>query len=170
MFCYSCRLTEMLENYHEMVGGLPAPIAPLLRPFTDRVDAAINPGIVSLTWTSIKISECEWQILILSYSALPYIHNYICVLAVGMFGSHHWCLHDFIFILIDLAEIKTSLLNLSNLIKAVTDIWDCRIEAILEEMAKTPLCDLPEEEPLTVEQFLANTQAKCDQASQSLAK
>lgn len=62
------------------------------------------------------------------------------------------------------------MLELSNLIKAVQDIWDCRIEAILEEMAKTPLCDLPEEEPLTVDQYLTNTQAKCTLASQSLAK
>lgn len=62
------------------------------------------------------------------------------------------------------------MLDLSNLIKAVQDIWDCRMEDIFEEMAGTPLCDLPEEEPLTVEQFLQNTQATCDLASQSLAK
>lgn len=72
--------------------------------------------------------------------------------------------------LTDLSNIKRSLLNLSNLIKAVQDIWDCRIEAILEEMAGTPLCDLPEEEPLAVDQYLASTQATCDLASQSLAK
>lgn len=52
----------------------------------------------------------------------------------------------------------------------MSDIWDCRIEAVLEEMSSIPLCDLPEEEPLSVEQFQANTQATCDAASQTLAK
>jgi len=52
----------------------------------------------------------------------------------------------------------------------VTDIWDCRIEAVLEEMSAIPLCDLPEEEPLSVDEFLEHTQARCDQSSQTLAK
>ena len=52
----------------------------------------------------------------------------------------------------------------------MSDIWDCRIEAVLEEMSSIPLCDLPEEEPLTVDQFQANTQATCEAASQTLAK
>ena len=70
----------------------------------------------------------------------------------------------------DLATIKRSLSELFNLIKAVSDIWDCRIEAVLEEMSTIALCDLPEEDPLTVTQFLDNTQSRCDQSSQTLAK
>jgi len=37
-------------------------------------------------------------------------------------------------------------------------------------MASTPLCDLPEEEPLAVDDFLANTQSTCDAASLTIAK
>ena len=55
----TCRLNDMLAEYTHMVRPLPAPIAPMLRPFTDRVDEAVNPGIVALTWTSIKIDECK---------------------------------------------------------------------------------------------------------------
>lgn len=60
--------------------------------------------------------------------------------------------------------------ELLNLIKSVSDIWDCRMEAVLEEMSAIPLCDLPEEEPLTVTEFLEHTQSRCQQSSQTLAK
>jgi len=49
----------MLGEYHKMMLPIPTAVAPMLRPFTDRVDEAIQPGIVSLTWTSIKIPECK---------------------------------------------------------------------------------------------------------------
>lgn len=58
-----CRLHEILEDYSELIKPLPAPITPMLRPFTDRVDEAINPGVVALTWTSIKIDECKKAVI-----------------------------------------------------------------------------------------------------------
>ena len=50
---------SMLEEYKHMIQPIPAAVAPMLRPFTDRVDEAILPGVVSLTWTSIKTPECK---------------------------------------------------------------------------------------------------------------
>ena len=57
--CLPRRLNAMLGEYKNMIAPLPAPVAPMLKPFTDRVDEAIKPGVVSLTWSSIKINECE---------------------------------------------------------------------------------------------------------------
>jgi len=42
------------------------------------------------------------------------------------------------FCILDISGIRKAMLNLSNLIKAVTDIYDCRIEATLEEVCVSP--------------------------------
>ena len=60
--------------------------------------------------------------------------------------------------------------HLERLCKDAKDILDCRIETVLEDMSLTPLCDLPEDEPVTVEQFLALTETTCNDASQTLTK
>ena len=46
---------------------------------------------------------------------------------------------------------------LELLIDRVSDLIEFRIDAILEEMSSTPLCQLPREEPLTCEEFLQMT-------------
>ena len=47
--------------------------------------------------------------------------------------------------------------NLELLLDSVNDLVEFRIDAILEEMSSTPLCQLPGEEPLTCEEFLQMT-------------
>ena len=58
---------------------------------------------------------------------------------------------------------------LEKLAKTVTDILDCRIEAVLTDMSITALCDLPEEEAITAEKFLELTTNIVNQASEQLA-
>ena len=60
--------------------------------------------------------------------------------------------------------------ELGKLAKTVTDILECRIEAVLEDMSTTALCELPEEEPVTMEQFLEITNEVVNSASKYLAK
>lgn len=60
--------------------------------------------------------------------------------------------------------------ELKRLNKRCKDILDCRIEAVLEDMSLTPLCDLPEDEPVTIETFLHLTKQCCKEASQNLTK
>lgn len=43
------------------------------------------------------------------------------------------------------------------LVDRVNDLIEFRIEAVLEEMSSVPLCQLPQEEPLTCEEFLQMT-------------
>lgn len=47
--------------------------------------------------------------------------------------------------------------DLELLLDRVNDLIEFRIYAILEEMSNTPLCQLPQEEPLTCEEFLQMT-------------
>ncbi len=43
----------------------------------------------------------------------------------------------------------------------MTDILDCRIEAVLEDISSTCLCELPEDDSITVEEFLKRTEDTC---------
>ena len=43
------------------------------------------------------------------------------------------------------------------LVDRVNDLIEFRIDAVLEEMSSTPLCQLPQEEPLTCDEFLQMT-------------
>ena len=70
----------------------------------------------------------------------------------------------------DLQNIYRVMGELERLCKHAVDILDCRIEAVLEDMSLTPLSDLPEDEPITVDRFLQLTEETCNEASQSLTK
>lgn len=47
--------------------------------------------------------------------------------------------------------------DLELLLDRVNDLIEFRINAILEEMSSLPLCQLPQEDPLTCEEFLQMT-------------
>ncbi|KAI8792083.1 dynein heavy chain 5, axonemal [Biomphalaria glabrata] len=66
-------------------------------------------------------------------------------------------------------EIYETMRDLEKLSKTVKDILDCRIEAVLEDMSITALCDLPEEEPVTADKFLQMTTDIVQSAAESLA-
>ena len=54
--------------------------------------------------------------------------------------------------------------------KQACDILECRIEANLEEMGLTALCELPDDEPVVVEDFLALTEKTCLEAAEYLSR
>ncbi|PAA86956.1 hypothetical protein BOX15_Mlig012039g1 [Macrostomum lignano] len=56
------------------------------------------------------------------------------------------------------------------LVKQLSDMIECRVEAVLEEMSLTALVDLPEEEPVTPEEFVSMTEAVCNDAAEFLYK
>lgn len=58
--------------------------------------------------------------------------------------------------------------DLELLLDRVNDLIEFRIYAILEEMSNTPLCQLPQEEPLTCEEFLQMTKNLCVNGAQIL--
>ena len=52
----------------------------------------------------------------------------------------------------------------------VKDILDCRIEATLEGIELTRLCDLPEDEAVCVEEFVNVTERTCQVSAESLSR
>ncbi|VDL99205.1 unnamed protein product [Schistocephalus solidus] len=47
--------------------------------------------------------------------------------------------------------------NFSQMTKKVSDIFECRIEDVFDQMSNTSLCDLPEEDTVTVDEFVEIT-------------
>ncbi|XP_055965046.1 dynein axonemal heavy chain 5 [Sorex fumeus] len=62
------------------------------------------------------------------------------------------------------AKIK----DLELLLDRINDLIESRIDAVLEEMSSTPLCQLPLDEPLTCEAFLQMTKDLCVNGAQTL--
>ena len=52
----------------------------------------------------------------------------------------------------------------------VKDILECRIEAVLEDIELTRLCDLPEDEAVFVDEFVNVTERTCQAAAESLSR
>lgn len=55
------RLQEVLKEYDSVVSGIPENVLPLMKPFTDRVDETIKPGLTMLNWTSLNVYSCEYN-------------------------------------------------------------------------------------------------------------
>uniref|UniRef100_A0A8D0GPG5 Dynein axonemal heavy chain 5 n=1 Tax=Sphenodon punctatus TaxID=8508 RepID=A0A8D0GPG5_SPHPU len=55
----------------------------------------------------------------------------------------------------------SKLAELELLLDRVNDLLEFRIDAVLQEMSSVPLCRLPEDEPLTCEEFLQMTKELC---------
>ncbi|XP_021362874.1 dynein heavy chain 5, axonemal-like isoform X1 [Mizuhopecten yessoensis] len=66
-------------------------------------------------------------------------------------------------------ENYKKMIELEKLSKVVRDILECRIEAVLQDMSLSALCDLPEDEAITMEKFLEITSEVVDTASKQLA-
>ncbi|XP_012940947.1 dynein heavy chain 5, axonemal [Aplysia californica] len=66
------------------------------------------------------------------------------------------------------ANVYKNLADLELLVDRAHDVTEFRIDAILRSMASTTLCQLPEDEPWTVQDFLDNTQKLCGKGAQIL--
>ncbi|KAJ8415685.1 hypothetical protein AAFF_G00402420 [Aldrovandia affinis] len=67
-----------------------------------------------------------------------------------------------------LNHIMTALADLELLMDRVNDLAEFRIDAVLQEMSSATLCLLPEDEPVTCEEFVQTTRDLCIKAAQSL--
>ncbi|MEQ2268177.1 hypothetical protein XENORESO_016778, partial [Xenotaenia resolanae] len=89
------------------------------------VDEAIQPGLISLSWTSLSIDKY-------------------------------------------LSRIDKALADLELLIDRVNDLVEFRIDAVLQEMSVSTLCVLPEDQPVTCEEFVKTTRDLCIKQAQNL--
>ncbi|XP_065523675.1 dynein axonemal heavy chain 5 [Lathamus discolor] len=60
------------------------------------------------------------------------------------------------------------LTGLELLLDRVNDLVEFRIDAVLQEMTRVPLCKLPDDEPLSCEEFLQKTKELCIKGSRTL--
>ncbi|XP_037128984.1 dynein heavy chain 5, axonemal isoform X2 [Syngnathus acus] len=67
-----------------------------------------------------------------------------------------------------LSTVYKSLENLDLLMDRVNDLAEFRIDAVLQEMSTCTLCILPEDEPVTCEDFVKTTRDLCIRQAQSL--
>ncbi|XP_055955514.1 dynein axonemal heavy chain 5 isoform X2 [Patella vulgata] len=67
-----------------------------------------------------------------------------------------------------IANVYAKLADLELLMNRAHDVTEFRIDTILRDMASTKLCELPEDEPWTVEKFQENTQMLCAKGAQIL--
>ncbi|XP_077576575.1 dynein axonemal heavy chain 5 isoform X2 [Stigmatopora nigra] len=67
-----------------------------------------------------------------------------------------------------LSNIEKSLEHLELLIDRVNDLVEFRIDAVLQEMSTSTLCILPEDEPVTCQDFVRSTRDLCIKQAQSL--
>ncbi|KAH0618009.1 hypothetical protein JD844_016916 [Phrynosoma platyrhinos] len=112
------KLQMMLAEYKRVKSKIQAPLHMLMAPHVAKVDEAMQPGMTSLTWTSLNIEK--------------YLQN-----------------------------ILDKLADLELLLDRINDLIEFRINAVLQEMSSVPLCNLPEDDPLTCEQFLHMTKELC---------
>ncbi|XP_053100655.1 dynein axonemal heavy chain 5-like isoform X3 [Hemicordylus capensis] len=112
------KLQMMLAEYKRVKLKIQAPLNILMTPHLAKVDDTIQPGMTTLTWTSLNIEQY-------------------------------------------LQSVLDKLADLELLLDRVNDLIEFRINAVLQEMSAVPLCSLPEDDPLTCEEFLHMTQELC---------
>ena len=73
-------------------------------------------------------------------------------------------------VVVDLEKARDTLNDLKRLSRDACDTLHYRIEAVLEKIASVELCVLPNDEPVTVDEFLAAVEASCSEAAITLTK
>lgn len=49
----------MLTEFQRIVQSIPVVLLPLMKPYKQRVEEALKPGITTLTWTSLNVDTCK---------------------------------------------------------------------------------------------------------------
>lgn len=54
----SVRLQELLNEIKQTYATIPKDLFPLLKPHREKVEEALRPGFVAITWSSLNIEDC----------------------------------------------------------------------------------------------------------------
>ena len=57
-----------------------------------------------------------------------------------------------------ISNVYSRLREVDLLVKQVNDIRDARVDAVLKEISETVFCELPKEDPWTIDEFITKTQ------------
>lgn len=119
------KLELMLKEYKKVLSKIPEIFQPLMAPHLAKLDAALEPGISMLTWTSLNLNS--------------YIES-----------------------------VYDTLREFELLIDRANDIKEFRIEKVFADISKTVFCELPTDQPWTMEYFSDRTQELCAESSVSI--
>ncbi|MEQ2240347.1 hypothetical protein ILYODFUR_013861, partial [Ilyodon furcidens] len=119
------KLQLMLSENTRIRAKIQTAFEQMAMPHVAKVDEAIQPGLISLSWTSLSIDKY-------------------------------------------LSRIDKALADLELLIDRVNDLVEFRIDAVLQEMSVSTLCVLPEDQPVTCEEFVKTTRDLCIKQAQNL--
>ncbi|KAL8616403.1 Dynein heavy chain 5, axonemal [Nucella lapillus] len=119
------QLQMLLAENARVRQRIPPAFDSLMSPLTQRVDSLLEPGVVSLCWSSTQIPKF-------------------------------------------VSSVYHSLGDLEVLVNRVRDILEFRVDSVLRDMMDMKLCEIPEEEPLSADQFLANTVKLCQKGAWTL--
>ncbi|XP_039248303.2 dynein axonemal heavy chain 5-like isoform X1 [Styela clava] len=122
---HNSELKHLLSEYERVRKKIPASIEPLMDPHIGKVEAALEPGLTLLNWTSINIDT--------------YLEN-------------AW----------------SALSELELFLDRISDLMKFRIEGVLSDMMKTKLVHFKNDESMTPQEFLKNTQELCVKAAHDL--
>ncbi|XP_030605717.1 dynein heavy chain 5, axonemal isoform X1 [Archocentrus centrarchus] len=119
------KLQLMLSENTRVRAKIQSVFEQLAMPHVAKVDEAIQPGLTSLSWTSLNIDKY-------------------------------------------LSRVDKALADLELLMDRVNDLVEFRIDAVLQEMSNSTLCVLPEDEPVSCEEFVQTTRDLCIKQAQKL--
>ena len=55
----SVNLQELLNEIKQTYGSIPKDMYSLFKPHREKVEEALRPGFVAITWSSLTIDECN---------------------------------------------------------------------------------------------------------------
>ena len=113
----SNQLKVMLATNNRIQRKIPLILRTLFTPHLTAVDAVLEPGVTTITWTSLT------------------------------FNSY-------------VEKCKQTLDELELLVNRINGAVKNRIDACLTEIGECQLCDLPESEPVVIDEFLARTRVR----------
>ena len=74
-FCYACfRLSAALLDYNRVISAIPWCLTSILRPYRQRVETVIRPGLESLSWKSTNVDQCKC-VHVVSLKCRPIVSN-----------------------------------------------------------------------------------------------
>jgi dynein heavy chain len=56
----SVNLQELLNEIKQTYASIPKDMIPLFKPHREKVEEALRPGFVAITWSSLTIDECMY--------------------------------------------------------------------------------------------------------------
>ena len=61
----SVNLQELLNEIKQAYATIPKDMYPLFKPHREKVEEALRPGFIAITWSSLNIDECMFHSMII---------------------------------------------------------------------------------------------------------